>query len=522
MAGSVLPVNVDSTYADSGSDPSVKLHQQYHDSIHKVVNWFDKDAIPAGGNVLTWDAASGLYKPQAPAVGGTPWGVTFDSFSGASDELKMDSALTYMAAQTYPPALMFANRAHGPFATARTAFAGLRMQTGPALGDAELAGVSVPAILDITTSGVWMTTAVARLPNVSFRNMHFTGHTGVQWIGNTGAGSWLRQEIYGCGWSGFGSIIGSYATKLLCTACYWDVWDVANCRDTAVHVGGSDNWFWATGTLIDSGIAYHTGGVDGHPHVWLDSLEKSTLGDFYLTAEGVWPGVLVTGTTYTNGVVTKLNNGGTLTLPLSGATVTVDSTTPFAASGTFYMSGSAGLNTITYTGKTATTFTGCTGGTGTVPDRMTIQSVTPPGASGNLSGPIVIRGAKIEGRNVGLGCNGAPVRIEGGQVVLDSCWIGYGMINPAQFTTRSPVDNGLVHVEGGVALICDCTFDRAYGVTESVPVVHVGANGRARVRDITVGRKGGEWRDLPIVNETTAIAWPGLGATVCDDTVTKV
>jgi hypothetical protein len=34
----VLPVNIDSTYADSGTDASVALHQQHHDTIHAGVN----------------------------------------------------------------------------------------------------------------------------------------------------------------------------------------------------------------------------------------------------------------------------------------------------------------------------------------------------------------------------------------------------------------------------------------------------------------------------------------------------
>jgi hypothetical protein len=33
-----LPVNIDSTYADDGSDASVQAHQQHHDVIHQFVN----------------------------------------------------------------------------------------------------------------------------------------------------------------------------------------------------------------------------------------------------------------------------------------------------------------------------------------------------------------------------------------------------------------------------------------------------------------------------------------------------
>jgi hypothetical protein len=40
------------------------------------------------------------------------------------------------------------------------------------------------------------------------------------------------------------------------------------------------------------------------------------------------------------------------------------------------MTSSGGSQLIAYTGKTATTFTGCTGGTGTVTDGSTITSAT--------------------------------------------------------------------------------------------------------------------------------------------------
>lgn len=50
----------------------------------------------------------------------------------------------------------------------------------------------------------------------------------------------------------------------------------------------------------------------------------------------------------------------------SSGTYNVADTTGFPASGTFSLVTPSGTQTITYTGKTATTFTGCTGGTGTL------------------------------------------------------------------------------------------------------------------------------------------------------------
>jgi len=54
MAGPNLPTNIDSTYGDSTTDASVKVHQQQHDVIHAVVNRFDT-ASPSVGQLLVWN-----------------------------------------------------------------------------------------------------------------------------------------------------------------------------------------------------------------------------------------------------------------------------------------------------------------------------------------------------------------------------------------------------------------------------------------------------------------------------------
>jgi hypothetical protein len=69
-----------------------------------------------------------------------------------------------------------------------------------------------------------------------------------------------------------------------------------------------------------------------------------------------------------NGVRTLLNGG--ITLPQ--ATITVDSTTGFATAGKIKVGGSI----VTYTGKTGTTFTGASGGTGAIADNTPIYPVT--------------------------------------------------------------------------------------------------------------------------------------------------
>lgn len=40
-----LPVNVDSTYEDSATDPGQKLHQQHHDIVHGAVKALDVNKV---------------------------------------------------------------------------------------------------------------------------------------------------------------------------------------------------------------------------------------------------------------------------------------------------------------------------------------------------------------------------------------------------------------------------------------------------------------------------------------------
>lgn len=62
---------------------------------------------------------------------------------------------------------------------------------------------------------------------------------------------------------------------------------------------------------------------------------------------------------------------------LPQATVNVGSTARFAATGSFKVLTTAGVQLVTYTGKTATSFTGCAGGTGTLGTRAAVEYPLP-------------------------------------------------------------------------------------------------------------------------------------------------
>jgi hypothetical protein len=97
---------------------------------------------------------------------------------------------------------------------------------------------------------------------------------------------------------------------------------------------------------------------------------------------------------------------------LPQATINVDETSGFAASGTVQIWTGAAYTTVSYTGKTATTFTGCTGGTGT----LTTGNEVGQGAKWREihGGNLVVLGNWDSLENLGIsGATGAAVWITG-------------------------------------------------------------------------------------------------------------
>jgi hypothetical protein len=67
---------------------SSAAHPLAHNAIHDIVNKFDKDAVPANGQVLTWNSAAGLYLPASGAIGSSPadeWTVYVDNPTYGAD-----------------------------------------------------------------------------------------------------------------------------------------------------------------------------------------------------------------------------------------------------------------------------------------------------------------------------------------------------------------------------------------------------------------------------------------------------
>lgn len=114
----------------------------------------------------------------------------------------------------------------------------------------------------------------------------------------------------------------------------------------------------------------------------------------------------------------------------------------------------------------------------------------------------------IEGRNAGSPQNGRLVYVQGtnSRVIMRDCWLGYAMANPG-------TDTGVVMATGGTVLMDGCTYERATGVAETVPVFHATAGNHIIRNMMSIGFSAGS---KPRVRQT------GTATIDADNTVTVV
>jgi len=241
-------------------------------------------------------------------------GVPLDSFTGADDDAKLTAAMTYAAAQTYPPPILLGNRTH-TFATARTLYDGFKLFGVQGMSNAEIATTgTIVTRVSTPVGATWLSANggvrnAAQQWDVTIRNIAFIGTSTTQWLGGT-AVMWALN-LRDCSWSAYKSILGNQTTKLLLNLSLLDGWlSFNNCYNGAMRIGGSDNNLFMGMTNIDSGTAFNTAGsANGQYHLWLDFMEKTAIGPIYMTAEGGWNGIRVDGAAYN---ATGSNLGGPL------------------------------------------------------------------------------------------------------------------------------------------------------------------------------------------------------------------
>jgi hypothetical protein len=250
-------------------------------------------SVGTSGQVLAANpgTTSGLSWITLPAAGSglNPGCVDFDSFSGADDEAKLTNALSYMAAQTYKPTLLFGNRLH-TFTTPRTVFSGLRM-AGGAVGHTEQVrgGTPIPNQINLSTGTGWLVLPSGNTFGMSFQTMAFNGNSGSRFFQPSGTGVIWTSNFHNLSFNAMQSVFGNSSQQALFTASSFSGWwNVNNSREAAFWLGGSDNSFWAGDeVLLDSDISVMNLGTPMRFHFNYSGMSKTTVGPMYITAEQV-------------------------------------------------------------------------------------------------------------------------------------------------------------------------------------------------------------------------------------------
>lgn len=238
--------------------------------------------------------------------GGSDVGVALDSFTGATDDAKLTAAISYAAAQTYPPAIRWANRAYS-HTTQRTVYQGLRFigPFGGGISNAQLSDNAMVNKVQLNTNGTWLNVA-SDVFSCSIIGFAFIGTSNTTFMGGSGLfhGSLIRDVSF----KSFKTVLGTQAQKLLMTTTLIDGWfQVQGTYNGGVHIGGSDNYVFMSGALFDATPAYASaGGVAGQFHLWFDGLDNTHVGRIYVTAEGPWGGCKITGSDYNVNVPSNL------------------------------------------------------------------------------------------------------------------------------------------------------------------------------------------------------------------------
>lgn len=282
----------------------------------------DPLSAPALGGATGWAAAVAAaldnddttVNTRIAAIEASPSAGLADvaSFAGADDDAKLAAAATYAAAQTYKPSLFFRGGVWTFSDPAPAPFRGMKL-----LGDGGGASVEQPrslhpyaTLLDINYSaGSWLTFS-SRTDGFAVKDLAIQGPgdvAGSTFMGVTGSGQAATGVMENLGFDNWRHVLGTPGTPMLFTAYNMDgYWNINNCHDTAISIGGSDNNLWLSGLLLDCPY-------DGkaEPLMYLVYLDLTKIGPVYMTASGA------VGTASSSGGLV-ISSGQQRTLELSG------------------------------------------------------------------------------------------------------------------------------------------------------------------------------------------------------------
>jgi hypothetical protein len=263
--------------------------------------------LPAEGSTDWYDHYSAMDSAVRGFTGaGLVGGVALDSFAGATDDAKLTAALTYVAAQTVKPPIVFSNRRYDFSQTNRQVFSGMKLSGAFAHGNQQRSANSIPNDIRFSGSGTWWTfPASGNVFDLGFYGLSFQGNSNAQFMATGNAIMWT-SVFRDLGFNLWKHVLGNPTTKALLTAVLFDGWwNVNNSYNTAFTLGGSDNNLWMQGMLLDSEPAFM---ADGAYHCRFEWLGKTSVGPIYNTCEQN-SGILVDGPDGSANPISFFGNG---------------------------------------------------------------------------------------------------------------------------------------------------------------------------------------------------------------------
>jgi len=239
---------------------------------------------------------------QANASGGVPGVVQLDSFVGATDDAKLDAALSYAGAQTRIPAIQFSNRLTTLNTVGRIPFNGMKL-IGPG-------GSAGPKNLELN-SGKYVTHQVrlnvgngtsswfngtGSIYDVYIGDLAFQGGGSVAQFWHQASGTLYACQFHALTHYNFKHVFGTPAAKALMTQVVFSGhWTCLNFWDTPFTIGGSDNNFWMSG-YINMGPSQSDQQVGGGKFQFsFDGVGKTNVGYMYVSCNNGWRGIRISG-----------------------------------------------------------------------------------------------------------------------------------------------------------------------------------------------------------------------------------
>jgi hypothetical protein len=228
---------------------------------------------------------------------------------GGTDDDALAAAVSHAAAQTYRPAIVFANQAYD-LTRPITPFSGLHLLAFP-FGEEFRYGQ------EITLPAGGLLTHAPEAKSITLENLscQVRDHLLQPIARNASQGVWRDVRVLGGGYNGGATLLEGSFLRLDFQPAY-----VNNVSDSVLRIGGSDSWLFTRGSHFVSGtLPPDRAFVDVH------SLGQSVIGSAYITAQGGY-GVAVsgggTGLRLAGTLVDASNRTGTRAIQLAGLQIT--------------------------------------------------------------------------------------------------------------------------------------------------------------------------------------------------------